>query len=1755
MVKRLLLSVVTTLLCQLATAQNISSNSPLCTDNFPNLELKASGGNTYTWSGPNGFTSNQQNPTISKATASNAGTYTCVVDGKITLITIVKVGRITNTVYAYGYTSGARLIVYASSDNGNFSYSWKGPNGFSSTERFNYIDGFSKANQGLYSLVAKDEFGCVQNSQTNMTFSNPDCPYSPIIFAGLKSGSGSSWGGTGGTYPVNVCEGTSVTFSTDTTYWGKNITLQWFKEDKVIPNATSLEYTTKELGTYYVQIYKGTCTYTTNKIKPTNTNGSILINLEYVSGKPREEKYICKKGGFTNLYYYNQNTFISDGQQTIQWYKDGIAIPRSINSSGNLVATEEGNYQVKVKTGQCESISNTVAVKAVDKLKSIFNFYAGGEMTEKQKTLKLCAENTNSVQINVAGDGEKKVYRNGILWQQSSSTNSYYSVPNQSATYVLETKQGECTSLDTLKLEYGKITDVLTTKYEYLTCANPTNFYYNLNTTVTNYSFIKWYKNDVLFSSNNSLFPNSSAVYQGKFENTATGCKGETEKINVIVPTSPSRQFFKVTSPLTKRITVCKSFKEARLIQINTYYTQGVWRKDGKIYDAGNFTSQTYVSQAGKYWYEYTNSQCTNYSDTIEVVEEELPKITLSQTCIKDNIVKLNVNSAFGVKYNWFQNGVALSAKDTVLTVSQGGKYLVEINRNGCFTSSNQVNVGIYLPETIAICNGDSLNLKSNSDILPSYSWTGPNNFKSNLQNPTVAKTNKSVQGFYKISAIDKAGCNFVAQTQVIVNDYPAFTLPKTITACAGSDFVFNQLISKPLTDSTETVSYYYALAPNRNNYYGNFSFINITSREAGVYNVTVTGNQGGCSVKTTTEIIVDPTANCRSISLPNRNSKGVCPDKEGEIEFKTTGTFKEATNFRAFYEESYVTTDGVKIRKVILGTGKQSPIKINGLKSGGGYTIKVESEDGIQTPFSQYLYAYSVNGNSIIDAVDGNRNAECSVLPLRLSSNNSFTKTQWFFNGDSLKKETNNFVSATKTGNYMIKYIDANGCNVSVKKDVIIGKLDKPVLNKNTLNELNCFNESIYLYTNYGANRKYIWRRDGILQTETNTSLQATTAGKYTVEVSKENCNAVSDTVIIRQNTNKKINFQAYASARVDSVNNNIGYISADWLGESIYKYQVFKDNQLFAEGRNSQVFIKEPAKYFFRVSKGDCDAVSNVIDFKNAPLTKENSSGLYYNGNYDYTSNTIQLCDTNTVQLLYGYPAQYSIGTVVKRTITAYRDNKQLPAFKDGTNVYPSLRYNLNDYNFYLYFRGAGTYYVIEELTLKDSTKLKNKYGDLKVTIASPIYTSTSIIQPVFSCVDSVSIYGYNYSNGQRPVSYIWKKDGAVFKKSVESNTTNLVVKQTGTYVLETTYKGGCVALSTPYKVELNKLGIVIDTAARIICEGTSISLYGNYPQGFTKDDTTKVSYQWQKDGKDYPQGNGSFTIFNYNGVALSTKEAGIYSLKMQQNKCQGTSQNISVKIDNVPNTINYADSVLFCQTQTVNLKTTEDATLSYLWERDGGFIKDAVKANLEIKEAGIYRSLNRKGACWNYTPKVRAKVLTNILPTAILTGDKEINYADTVKVSIAFTSHAPWTFKLSDGKEYTATKSPFEVSLRPQFSTNYTLTEVKNVCGAGTVSGTANIKVLVLSSELEQGVDLNVFPVPSTGDVNIQLVLDKPESMEWTLNNIFGNVLASELQANKSSKHESSVSLKSLPEGIYFLRIQLGERSLIRKIIKSN
>src|ERR1041384_7012161 len=62
-----------TLVVNPAPVPNVQTNSPICIDHV--LSLTGSGGVLYSWSGPNGFTSSAQSPTIMATTIGYSGSY------------------------------------------------------------------------------------------------------------------------------------------------------------------------------------------------------------------------------------------------------------------------------------------------------------------------------------------------------------------------------------------------------------------------------------------------------------------------------------------------------------------------------------------------------------------------------------------------------------------------------------------------------------------------------------------------------------------------------------------------------------------------------------------------------------------------------------------------------------------------------------------------------------------------------------------------------------------------------------------------------------------------------------------------------------------------------------------------------------------------------------------------------------------------------------------------------------------------------------------------------------------------------------------------------------------------------------------------------------------------------------------------------------------------------------------------------------------------------------------------------------------------------------------------------------------------------------------------------------------------------------------------------------------------------------------------------------------------------------------------
>ena len=209
-----------------------SSNSPVCSGQT--LNLMSSGGVSYVWSGPNGFSSNQQNPSIPNAMPIHSGTYSVTVTNASGCIHSVSTNAVVNPTPVPSAGSNTPICAGKTlnlSANGGGTYLWNGPNGFNSTEQNPVIPNAGLSQGGVYSVTVTSPQGC--SAPTNIVVDVYENPVPKITgstsfcvggYSILSAGFGFSsylWntGGTKedlyvdlpGTYSVTVTDGNGCT--------------------------------------------------------------------------------------------------------------------------------------------------------------------------------------------------------------------------------------------------------------------------------------------------------------------------------------------------------------------------------------------------------------------------------------------------------------------------------------------------------------------------------------------------------------------------------------------------------------------------------------------------------------------------------------------------------------------------------------------------------------------------------------------------------------------------------------------------------------------------------------------------------------------------------------------------------------------------------------------------------------------------------------------------------------------------------------------------------------------------------------------------------------------------------------------------------------------------------------------------------------------------------------------------------------------------------------------------------------------------------------------------------------------------------------------------------------------------------------------------------------------------------------------------------------------------------------------------------
>ncbi|MEZ4788845.1 MAG: hypothetical protein R2811_02380 [Flavobacteriales bacterium] len=141
-----------------SAAPGAQASGGILTCEVTSIQLQGSGNGSFAWTGPNGFTSNEQNPTVSAA-----GTYNLTVTGAngctSTASAIIELDSAAPGAQASGGTLNCAVTSIQLQASGNGSFAWTGPNGFTSTEQSPTVGA-----AGTYHLTVTGANGCTSTA-------------------------------------------------------------------------------------------------------------------------------------------------------------------------------------------------------------------------------------------------------------------------------------------------------------------------------------------------------------------------------------------------------------------------------------------------------------------------------------------------------------------------------------------------------------------------------------------------------------------------------------------------------------------------------------------------------------------------------------------------------------------------------------------------------------------------------------------------------------------------------------------------------------------------------------------------------------------------------------------------------------------------------------------------------------------------------------------------------------------------------------------------------------------------------------------------------------------------------------------------------------------------------------------------------------------------------------------------------------------------------------------------------------------------------------------------------------------------------------------------------------------------------------------------------------------------------------------------------------------------------------------------------
>jgi gliding motility-associated-like protein len=386
--------------------------------------------------------------------------------------------------------------------------------------------------------------------------------------------------------------------------------------------------------------------------------------------------------------------------------------------------------------------------------------------------------------------------------------------------------------------------------------------------------------------------------------------------------------------------------------------------------------------------------------------------------------VRLQARPDANSTFNWEKDAVAFGTGASV-DITLPGTYKVTVtNGVDACTSSAQItmvqDVGVApaMP-TIStngpVCVNGTLNLSSDANVSLTPSWTGPNNFVSSAQAPSISSVNIAAAGEYTLQVTAANGCKSGIATAIVdVSDLSEFQISSPVAGdlCVGSSV--NLTVNNPPNHSFQWRKNGVDIA--------NATTSTLTVTEDGAYTVFISNDD---LINCTTETLPSD-VNILALPQPSFDvaSESVC---EGvEVAFTNNSTVDERATI--VYTWNFDDASGT--------SADENPVHT--FASSGSYDVSLSIQYTGVTGCSANTSQPVVVAEPVLPEIIASAESACPDGEVELSVAETFSSVTW-------STEATTASINTGPGDYSVTTVDENGC--SGTDDISIATLDLPVI------------------------------------------------------------------------------------------------------------------------------------------------------------------------------------------------------------------------------------------------------------------------------------------------------------------------------------------------------------------------------------------------------------------------------------------------------------------------------------------------------------------------------------------------------------------------------------------------------------------------------------------------------------------------------------------------------------------------------------